>query len=222
MTDIDIPAADDADLLSALEAAFGPEALALIADDGMESDTDAAPMGLIELVDAIDADDPTTAVAAAPARAVDWELDRYLFFQLRDTMFAVSLPNVLEIQRLPAVTPIPRVPRWLCGVTNLRGSIVSVVDLSLLLEIPPTESAGAPRLVVFQSVIEEITVGMKVDNVIGIRLMNQRAIHPPLAPLQGTIAPFVQGLANLEGQAIALLDMEKLLACDNLRQFETN
>lgn len=64
----------------------------------------------------------------------DFELVRtdgkkHVIFFLDEEMFAVPAEYVAEVDRLLAVTPLPNVPHWLLGIANLRGDIVSVVDL---------------------------------------------------------------------------------------------
>ena len=61
------------------------------------------------------------------------EQQALLLFELADTRFGVSVANVVEIQQVPRITRIMRGPRWLRGLANLRGTIISVVDLRLLL-----------------------------------------------------------------------------------------
>ena len=111
------------DLKSVVEATFGPGAFELLADEG---DADS------EVGKQIESATCQVAEQLPPANEASTEFARELFlFELADRLFAVSVSNVREVQREPPITRIPQVPCWVCGVTNLRGTIISVVDLRL-------------------------------------------------------------------------------------------
>jgi len=69
----------------------------------------------------------------------------YLQFILAGHDYAVGLTNVLEIGSPAAITPLPHVPEWLLGVSNLRGDILSVVDLRLFFGLPRARPETSPK-----------------------------------------------------------------------------
>ena len=127
---------------------------------------------------------------------------------------------MLELQRLPRITPLPSAPEWLRGVTNLRGEMLSVVDLRSLLGLPPTESSVSQRLVVVRSTVEEIATGWIVDRMIGVRRLAMEDMQPSSTLTIGAAVRFLSGIVDCEGQLIAVLDVNRVLSSPVMRQFE--
>ena len=118
---------------------------------------------------------------------------------------------MLEVRRLPSVAPIPHLPNWLLGVTNWRGEVLSVVDLAAFLGLATAAPAPARRLVVVRAAQEEMTTGLVVDRVCGLRSL----------PADGLAArrlavPFLLGVCG----AAVVLDLEGLLRSPRMRRPE--
>lgn len=145
---------------------------------------------------------------------------KHLLFVLDDTSYAVPMENVLELQRLPHITPLPLSPGWLRGVTNLRGEVLSVVDLRSLLGLPPAASSVSQRLVVVRSTAEEIATGWIVDRMIGMRRLAMDDMQPSSMLTIGAAVRFLSGIVDCEGQLIAVLDVNRVLSSPEMRQFE--
>jgi purine-binding chemotaxis protein CheW len=141
-------------------------------------------------------------------------------FSLGQTAFALPLANVLEVGRIPTIFPIPNMPDWLLGVANLRGDIVSLVDLSSFLQIESDGNNQDRRVIIARSSGEEIVVGLIVDRLSGIRpsQKEQAPLHAEIAP---TIAPYLRGLEESAQRLLLVLDPDKLLLSSQMRQFET-
>ena len=130
------------------------------------------------------------------------------------------MDNVYEIQRVPRITYLPNVPDWVLGVSNLRGNVVSVVDLRALLGIQCEEPlANNQRLVVTQSLVDEIDSGLLVDRVVGIRSFSTRHIKTPTSSLHPQIERYLTGVVDAT-DLVVLLDIDKLLLSEEFRQFE--
>lgn len=145
---------------------------------------------------------------------------KHVLFVLDGTQYAVPMENVLELQRLPRITPLPSVPDWLRGVTNMRGDVLSVVDLRSLLRLPPVESSMSQRLVVVRSTVEEIATGWIVDRMIGVRQLAMESTQPSSTLTIGAAVRFLSGIVDCEGQLTAVLDVNRVLSSPEMRQFE--
>lgn len=181
---------------------------------------DPAPT-LEQLLAEIDAPLGAEALAAGPAPAVV-ALDRYVVFSLGATRYAAPVPNVIEVDTVPRVAAVPNVPDWLLGVTNLRGDVVSVVDLRLWLGLGPPEPGEQRRIVVLHAGHGEITTCLLVDRVHGILRLARDAIQTPRAAglRQDRMAPFLKGLCEGPSGVTAVLDVEGFLRSPEIRQFE--
>ena len=72
--------------------------------------------------------------------------EQYLVFSLREREFAVKAKLVQGVERLVDLTPVPNVAPWVKGVINLRGSITSVVDLRMFLDLEQLPHSTRTRL----------------------------------------------------------------------------
>ena len=157
--------------------------------------------------------------AALPAPPTASASSRFVLFGIASTQYAVGECYVTELERVPRVTPVPRTPEWLRGVTNLRGDIVSVVDLRIYLglsgQLPPTA-----RLLVVRLLDEPFTTGLIVDAVDRIVTLPDDDIRPPASPLEGPLAPYLTGVCTVGERLVAVLDLDRLLRSPDLRQFE--
>lgn len=145
---------------------------------------------------------------------------KHVLFELGETCYAIPLDNVLELQRLPRLTPLPNVPDWLRGVMNLRGDILSVVDLRSLLGLPAFDQPQSQRLVIVRSTQEEIATGWVVDRVVGVRRLAIEEAQPTVPTTNGVAVRFVRGLIRHEEKTVALLDVNRVLSSPEMRQFE--
>lgn len=145
---------------------------------------------------------------------------KHVVFVLNDSYYAVPMVNVLELQRLPNITLLPHVPDWLRGVTNLRGDVLSVVDLRSLLGLPVAAGTVSQRLIVVRSTREEIATGWVVDRVIGIRGIASEDLKPCSTLMTGTAASFLSGIVEQDAHLIAVLDVNRVLSSPEMRQFE--
>lgn len=145
---------------------------------------------------------------------------KHVLFELGETCYAIPLDNVLELQRLPRLTALPNVPEWLRGVMNLRGDILSVVDLRSLLGLPAFDQPQSQRLVVVRSTQEEIATGWVVDRVVGVRRLAVEEAQATAPTPNGVAVRFVRGLISHDGKIVALLDVNRVLSSPEMRQFE--
>lgn len=179
----------------------------------------AEELSLHELAAKIARETLGTISEATPAESTS-SAAKHVLFVLHDTHYAVPMENVLELQRLPRITPLPSVPEWLRGVTNLRGKVLSVVDLRSLLGLPPAETSVSQRMIVVRSTREEIATGWIVDRMIGVRRLATEDVQPCSTLTTGAAGRFLNGIVDCEDRLIALLDVNRVLSSPEMRQFE--
>ena len=134
-----------------------------------------------------------------------------LVFRLGDEEFGLPIEAVEEVARVPEqVARIPKAPKFLEGVVNLRGEVLPVVDQRKRFHLPALEGEAARRLVVVRT--EKHKAGLIVDSVSEVLRSSPDAVQP--APdLAGEPAKLVAGVINLEdeGRMILLLEPGELL-----------
>jgi purine-binding chemotaxis protein CheW len=92
--------------------------------------------------------------------------NQFIRFSIRKNHFALPLQYALEIMSKPAITPLPNLPGWILGICNVRGEIISVVELAQLLRIERDNFFDRSHLILLQ--IGNMKVGALVDKIRGI------------------------------------------------------
>jgi purine-binding chemotaxis protein CheW len=143
--------------------------------------------------------------------------DQYLSFILGDEEYGVEILRVQEIKGWDNVTQIPNTPKYLCGVLNLRGTIVPVVDLRLRFDMKARKYT--PTTVVIVLKVEGITartVGIVVDAVSDVHNVLPEVIRS--APDFGSSVDtrFIRGLVPIEEKMMMILNIDQLLSVEAL------
>lgn len=132
-------------------------------------------------------------------------------FRLGAERFGVRLDSVREIRRPPRVTPLPEAPPWLRGVTNLRGTILAVVDVGVGLGIRDQVAATegrAHRLVVMRD--GDCDAGFCVDGVDGVLSFDEGACMTAPDTLPDLLRRWCDGIIGSGGELVTLLSPELL------------
>ena len=104
--------------------------------------------------------------------------ERFVLFSIASTHYAVPETFVTEVESVPVITLVPRTPAWLRGVTNLRGDILSVVDMRTFLGLDATSPHGR-RMLVVRLLDDAFSAGFLVDAVERIATVPPNEITPP-------------------------------------------
>jgi purine-binding chemotaxis protein CheW len=150
----------------------------------------------------------------------DIDEQKYIIFTLSNKMYGVPILNVLEIGTLNNITPVPNLPVWIRGVTNIRGEIVSVVDLGTYLGIPKMDRLDSGRMLVIRSLDEEISSAIIVDQINQMYNVPKESIMKTDAKVEDKIAPFLHGVCDFNNELLVLLDLEKFFSFPQIRQFD--
>ncbi len=158
---------------------------------------------------------------------------QYVIFRLAGVEYAASALNIKEVGELTNLTPVPNVPHWLQGVTNLRGDILSVVDLRLFLNLNILDSDetleredalfGLEQEILIahpQKDASLLTTGFIVDTVSDIDYLPLDKIIPPTSVMNHQLTTYIKGVYDEAGRMIIVLDFDKLLLSPEMRQFE--
>lgn len=144
-------------------------------------------------------------------------VEQHLTFIVDKEEYGVDILRVQGIQGWDTVTPIPNTPDYILGVINLRGSVVPIFDLRRrfgLSEIP-----FGPTTVVIVVRVEcaggEKIVGIVVDAVSEVYLIDEREIKTPPDFGAAIDTRFVRGLASVEEKMVILLDIDQLLGTED-------
>jgi len=143
---------------------------------------------------------------------------QYLTFRLGEEVFALDITQVREVLDYTNITRVPRMPEFMRGVINLRGSVVPVVDLRLKFGMSGTERTVNTCIIIAEVTIEgeRTLLGALADSVQEVIDLEAGQIEP--APRLGTSihAQFIRGMGKREENFVIILDVDKVFSSDEL------
>jgi purine-binding chemotaxis protein CheW len=134
-------------------------------------------------------------------------------FRVGRETYGVPITSLREIVRVPEITAVPDAPDYLEGIINLRGRIISVVDLRKRFGEAATEINRHSRILVVEH--RGRLAGMIVDSASEVLKIPESEIEPAPAMMREGGLDCVTGLGKYQGRLILLLDIEKVLAAGN-------
>jgi len=135
-----------------------------------------------------------------------------VIFELAKEFYGVDIAAVNGIIKMQAITSMPHAPAFMEGVTNLRGSVLPVVDLRKRFDLPQSSSTKDSRIVVVD--VQDTKVGMVVDAVSEVLRVPEESIEPPPPMVASVDSAFIKGIAKMGDQLIILLDITKVLSAE--------
>lgn len=140
-----------------------------------------------------------------------------VIFNLGDEEFGLEISQVREIIRLQDITPVPKAPVFIDGVINLRGQIIAVMDLAKKFGLSELKKTEKTRIVVAD--VKGNTVGLIVDEVPEVLRISEGNVDPTPAMIETQIhADFIKGVGKLEKRLIILLNVDKILTHEEVKQ----
>jgi purine-binding chemotaxis protein CheW len=143
---------------------------------------------------------------------------QYLTFKLGNEVFAIEVAKVREVLDMNAITAIPRMPEFMRGVINLRGSVVPVVDLRLCFEMSKTESTRNTCIIVVEVQLDDeaMVIGALADSVEEVIDLGPDLIQP--APRIGNRirTDFIKGMGSRESEFIVILDIDCVFSAEEI------
>ena len=134
---------------------------------------------------------------------------QFCTFTLDGLLFGVSVDRVQEIVRHLGLTRVPLASPVIRGLMNLRGQIVTAIDLRRRLEFPDRESGVLPMNVVIRT--EDGLVSLLVDKIGDVVVVETDARDDPPPTLQGAARELIRGAYQLPNRLLLDLDLERAL-----------
>lgn len=147
----------------------------------------------------------------------------YITFSLGASELAINIDSVQEIGELPAITRLPNLPHWILGITQIRGEVLSAVDLSLLFDLQSIQQNRVKKsYIIF--FYQEFKCCLVVDRITGvIRIDKEHESFEQISlddtsPLK-SLSDLLQGFIRNEQRIIHFLDSQKVALTPRLRQW---
>ncbi len=152
------------------------------------------------------------ALAREPVRAESADAGiEVVEFTLAHERYAVASEHVREVYPLEELTPLPCTPPFVLGIVNLRGEILSVIDIKKFFDLPEKGLTDLNKVIVLE--LEDMAFGIVADAISGVRRISRAAIQPSLPTLTGIREDYLQGVT---AERVVVLDAEKLLNDEKL------
>ena len=141
---------------------------------------------------------------------------KFLVFDLVDENYGVPLSSVKEVIGLTEITKVPNVPEFFKGLINLRGKIISVIDLRTKLKLPSTEYEDKKTTIIIAE-IDDFTIGTVVDDVREVANFDTGQMEHGLDIQSKVGREFITGVAKTDGKKLTLLlDIGKVLSVEEM------
>ena len=130
-------------------------------------------------------------------------------FFLDRLFFGVEVEKVQEVIRYQAMTRVPLAPPVVRGLINLRGQIVTALDLRRRLDLPERPAEALPMNVVVRT--DDGVLSLLVDEIGDVLEVDQSAFERPPDTLQGSVRELILGAFKLKDRLLLTLDLEKVI-----------
>jgi len=165
--------------------------------------------------------EPTAVLEREPAIVPNKRDDRggkYLVFHLGREEFGIRVLKVREIMGIQDITAVPHTPAHIKGVINLRGKVIPVVDLRLKFGMPEEEYNSRTCIIVVQIRGEAgpMLMGIVVDGVAEVLNLASAEIEDTPDFGDGAATPYLLGMAKVKGKVKILLEIDQVLASQDL------
>lgn len=131
-------------------------------------------------------------------------------FTLADALFGLDTMLVQEIIKVPEITRVYQAPEEITGIINLRGKIVTIIDLAIKLELPTEVETANRRIIIVESQNEPF--GLMVDRINDVIHINGDELGPPPANVKISQGRFITGVFRDDNQLIAVLNIEEIVS----------
>lgn len=150
-------------------------------------------------------------LAEPPEQETEIQLIEVVSFLLAYETYAIETAYVREVYPLKDLTPLPCTPPFVAGIVNVRGQVMSVIDMKQLFQLPVVGLTDHNKVVIISDGTMEF--GILTDAILGVRHIPLPDIQHDLPTLSGMREAYLKGVT---GERIVVLDGAKLLHSERI------
>ena len=139
---------------------------------------------------------------------------RVLVFSLGGENYAIEIAQTREVIRPIQITRVPNTPEFITGIMNLRGEVISIIDIRYFFDLEQKEKTKNIRIIITDVIGEPL--GIIVDKVLDTTDIEIDSIQPPLATLKGSLAEYTKGQIKMGKNILILLDLAKIMGAGEI------
>lgn len=143
---------------------------------------------------------------------------KFLTFFLAGEEYGTEILSVHEIIGMMPITSVPRTPKHICGVINLRGKVIPIVDLRRKFGMETVDQTAETCIIVVH--VQGVEMGVVVDRVSEVISITDDDIEPAPSFGKDVNTDYILGIGKSQGKIKILLDIERVLAGDQVIDFQ--
>ena len=133
-------------------------------------------------------------------------------FSVGSALCGIDINLIQEMNRQMEMTKVPQAPSYVLGIMNLRGRIVTIIDLGRKLGLAPSKMTETSRIIIVNSRDENI--GLLVDRITDVVTDKWEHVEPTPSNIKGLKGKYFTGVLKTAKDLVAVLDVEEVLADD--------
>lgn len=135
---------------------------------------------------------------------------QYLGFKLGREEYGVDIQMITSIiEKNMKIARVPKAPKYILGVINLRGEIIPVMDTRMRLQLSTVEDTENTRIIIVK--VEEIVIGMVVDSVAEVIELDDDSIEGLSTFSSDITMDYISGVGKVDNRIVTLLNLENLI-----------
>jgi purine-binding chemotaxis protein CheW len=152
------------------------------------------------------------------------ETTQYLTFKLDEELFALDISKAREVLDLTSITRVPRMPEYMLGVINLRGTVVPVVDLRIKFGMTRSEKTVNTCIIITEVMVDDETLilGALVDSVQEVIDLEPGDLEPPPKIGARLNTDFIKGMGKQNNKFIIILYIDKIFSTSELAMVQNS
>lgn len=140
--------------------------------------------------------------------------ERYLTFFLGNEQYGIAIERIKEIIAMMKITSVPKIPPYMRGVINLRGSIIPIIDTRLRFAMDSREADMHTAIIIVE--VEKVNIGFIVDRVEEVASIDRVNLSEPPKFGSQIDTDFISSVAQIEENVVMILDVLKLFEADEI------
>jgi len=134
-------------------------------------------------------------------------------FYLGNALCGMDILNIQEINKLTDITKVPQAPEYVMGILNLRGQIVTVIDLGRKLGLPQVDRDDKNRNIIVR--FKDESIGLFISRISDVVTADPEKIEPPPANIGNIQGEYFGGVLKTENRLVGVLNLEKVVSTDS-------
>lgn len=135
--------------------------------------------------------------------------NKYVTFKIDKEYYGINIESVTAIEKMENITRVPNSPKYIKGVINLRGNVITLISLRNKMNIQDIDITNNSRIIVVSK--DEITLGLIVDSSSEVIEINPGDIDKPPSTSEKESSTYISGVGKVDDRLIILLDLSKIM-----------